>query len=428
MWPDYNYLYLALFLVCLLFSAFFSSAETAFLTLQRLRLRHLADSGSVPAQRITKLVRPPDRLLGTILIGNNLVNTAAAALGTLIAVSVFGEGRTALLVATFAGTFVILLLGEITPKSITIRHAERIASLYVRPMEFLTRIMGPLAQTLSWLGSAISFFARAPKIPKFLVSEEEINTILNVGVEEGAVEKSEAEMVKKFFKFKEYLVRELMVPRTDIMAVEKNTNLENFLAVYAQNPFSRFPVYEESLDSITGILWIKDVLRAYAQGSVHDDSAITSLVRPAYFVPETKPVDDLFAEMQAKGYAMAIVVDEYGGTAGLVTMDQLVEEIVGTIADELGRTPKDYEAIDEYTFQVDGAMRIGEANEEMNLNLPEGEYETVAGFVLHRLGHIPKEGTQFKHENLRLVVTEMKGRKVEKVLITREEKGEEKEL
>jgi putative hemolysin len=188
---------------------------------------------------------------------------------------------------------------------------------------------------------------------------------------------------------------------------------------------SRFPVYEENMDNVVGILSIKDVLMALGKGTITSDSPIDELIRPAYFAPETKRISELFTEMRDKNYRMSIIVDEYGGTAGIVSLSRLMEEIVGPVGDELAAAEKEYETINEYTFQVDGSMRIEEANQELGLELPEGDYETVAGFVLHLLGRIPKQGQQLKYKDLKIVITKMKGLKIEEILLT---KGKPKDV
>lgn len=231
-------------------------------------------------------------------------------------------------------------------------------------------------------------------------------------------------MLHKVFDFGDRPVREVVVPRPEVVCIEKGSKLADFFALYAEFPLSRFPVYQENMDNVVGILSVKDVLMALANGTVDRDSVIDDLIRPAYFAPETKPINELFTEMRDKNFRMAVVVDEYGGTAGIVSLSRLVEEIVGPVGDELAAAEKEYEAIDEYTFQIDGGMRIEEANEEMGLKLPEGDYETVAGFVLHLLGRIPRQGEQLRYKGLKLVITKMRGMKIEEILLTKEKSKE----
>jgi putative hemolysin len=210
------------------------------------------------------------------------------------------------------------------------------------------------------------------------------------------------------------------VPRTEVVWVKKGAKLATFLRLYKKSPLSRFPVYEENRDNVIGILSVKDVLMAQAQGTISDEGLIDDLIRPAYFAPETKRIGELFAEMRDKNYRMTVVIDEFGGTAGVVSLSRLMEEIVGPVGDELAAIEKEYETINEHTFQIDGGMRLEEANEKMGLKLPPGDYETVAGFVLNLLGRIPKRGQKIRYKDLQLVITEMKGLKIEKILVTKE--------
>jgi putative hemolysin len=421
MWDGVNILYLVLFFLCLLFSAFFSSSEVAFISLQKIRLRHLIESGVAGADQVAKITERPERLLSTILLGNNLVNTAAAALGTVIAISILGSEHSGrgVLIATIAVTILLLVFSEIMPKTVATRIGERLAFLYLRPMQVLTWILLPITTVLGAMASGLARIIGGKPVARGLVSEGEIRTMISVGREEGAVEEAEADMVERVFRFGDREVREVMTPRPDIIWVEKGTKLDEFLTIYAQTPHSRFPVYEETVDNIAGILWIKDVLLAQAKGLMGEESSVTELARPTHFVPESKPIGELLAEMQATRNQTAIIVDEYGGTAGLVTLEQLAEEIVGSLGDELTKWEKKFEAIDINTFQIDGGMRIEQANEELDLGLPLGDYETVAGFVLSILGHIPKEGEQLKYHGLTLTITEMKGVKIEKLLVTK---------
>lgn len=416
---DTNVIYLVLFFVCLLLSGFFSSSEVAFMSLQKLRLRHLADTEGGAAKQVAEMTEKPERLLTTILLGNNLVNTAAAALATTVAISTIAEGY-AVLVATAVVTVLLLVFGEVFPKTVATRYGERMAMVYARPMKLLTWALLPVATIFIWIADGLARMVGAPAGPQTLVSEDEIRTAVSVGVEEGTLEEAEAEMVERVFRFGDRNVVEVMTPRPDIRWVEKGTKLSDFLTLYGQHPHSRFPVHEDTIDNVVGILWIKDLVMAQARGTIERDSPIDKLVRPAYFVPESKPIAELLTELQESGGQLAMVVDEFGGTAGLITLEQLLEEIVGEFGDELVRVRKSYETIDENSFQIDGGMRLDDANEKLRLELPDGEYETVAGFVLSVLGHIPKDGEQIKFNNLKMVITEMKGVKIEKILVTKE--------
>lgn len=244
--------------------------------------------------------------------------------------------------------------------------------------------------------------------------------MISVGEEEGVVEVSEAKMLHKVFEFGDHPVHEAMTPRTDVIWVEKGTVFADFLKVYSQSPHSRFPVYEGSPDKVVGVISIKDVLRAQGEGKLDKETSLDSLIRATLFVPESKRISELFAEMQTAGNQMAVVVDEFGGIDGIVTMEQLLEQVVGQFGDELARQAKEFQAIDEHTYDVDGSMRIEEINEELSLNLPTGDYETVAGLVLDRLGHIPQEGEQTRCDDLKIIVREMRELRIEKLRIIKE--------
>ncbi len=414
-------LYLLLLIICFLFSAFFSGSETAFISLQRLRVEHLVANNVKGARRVARMIAHPDEFLSTVSLGTNLVNTAAAALATALAISFWGEQG--ILIATIGITVILLIFADVTPKTIAAQHSERLSLTFVRPLEFISWLFTPFVIALSWIASGFTKLVGGTSAPRSLASPEEIRTMISVGQKEGTVEELEAEMLHKVFEFGDRPIREVMVPRPEVVAIEKSSRISEFLALYAKFPLSRFPVYQENMDNVVGILSIKDVLMAQAKGTISNQSTIDDLIRPAYFAPETKRISELFFEMQERNYPICVVVDEYGGTAGIVSLDRLVGEIVGEVGDELARVEKDFEIINEYTFQMDGSMRIDEANEEMGLELPQGDYETVAGFVLHLLGHIPKPNEQLRYKELKLVITEMRGRKIEKILLTKEKAG-----
>ena len=407
-----------LLIVCLLLSAFFSSSETAFTYLQRVRLEHLVNNQVKGAGRVARMIQRPEKLLSTILLGNNLVNTAAAALATALAIRYWPNQG--VLFATIGMTVILLVFCETSPKTIATQHAERLSITFGRPIEWLSWIFTPFVLLLSWIASRFSRLVGGTPVPRSLASEEEIRTMISVGHKEGEVEEGEARMLHKVFEFGDRPVREVMVPRPEVVCIEQGSRISDFFALYAQSPLSRFPVFQENMDNVTGILPIKDVLMALAKGTISMESVVDDLVRPAYFTPETKRIGELFSEMRDRNFHMCVVVDEFGGTAGIASLTRLVEEIVGPVGDELATVEKDYEAINAYTFEIDGGMRIEEANEEMGLELPEGDYETVAGFILDLLGRIPRPNEQLRYKDLKLVITEMRGVKIEKILLTKE--------
>ncbi|HEX79055.1 MAG TPA: HlyC/CorC family transporter, partial [Dehalococcoidia bacterium] len=333
-------LYLVFLFICLILSAFFSSSETAFISLERFRVQHMVETKVKRASRVAKMLERPDRFLSTILLGNNLVNTAAAAIATILAVNIWGQD-VGVIIATFGMAIILLIFAETVPKTFANRHAERLALLFVRPVEIISWIFSPVVVILSWMASGVTKLLGGTPVSKSLVSDEEIRTMITVGHKEGTVEEAEAELLNAVFEFGDSPVSEVLVPRPEVVGVEKGKKLAEFLAIYAESPMSRFPVYEENMDNVVGVISIKDVLMALAKGMATNDSPIDELIRPAYFTPETKRISDLSAEMKDKNYRMAIVVDEYGGTAGIVSLSRLMEEIVGPVGDEFAAAEKE---------------------------------------------------------------------------------------
>ena len=409
-------LYLILLLPCLLLSAFFSSSEAAFLSLRKVRIRHLVESRIAGAERVARMVDQPEKVLPTILLGNNLVNTAFAALTTVIMISLVGEGR-GIIVATVASTVTLLVLGETLPKTVAIRHSEPLFFFSARVLEWLDRLLLPLVALLHWVNRMLVM--RLGSDSRALFTEEEIKVAISIGMEAGAVEEQEAQMLENVFRFGDRQLREVMTPRTELVWVELGTTLEEYLAIYKDYPHTRFPVFQDNAENVMGVLSVKDVVASISIGGISDDDSVTDLLRPVDFVPDTKLVGALFREMQQVGSQIALAVDEFGGIAGLVTLKQLIEEIVGPVGEDGMQPDVEYETIDENTFHIDGGMQIEEVNEELGLDLPMGDYETVAGFVLEALGHIPTQGEQFRYNDLRLVVTHMRGVRIERVMVAK---------
>lgn len=423
---DVNVLHFVIFIVCLALAAFFCSAETAFIGIQKLRLQHLIRTGHRAAEVAARIVQKPEKFLATVLFGINLFETAVATIGTIIAVSFWGENLGAVL-ATIIITILTLVLAELIPKSLAARHAEKLALIYARPIEVISVILYPIVFVLSRIGIKMTDLTSDDSQVKPTISEEEFHTAIDIGEEEGVMGGKEAEMLHNVFEFGDRKVREVMVPRPEITFVEKGVTLTDFFAIYAQFPRTRFPVYEGNQDNVVGLLSVKDVLMGLAKGEVNQQSSIDSLIRPAYFTPENKLVGQLFTEMVEHNHHMAVVVDEYGGAEGVVSIDQMTSSIVGPMLGELEQGEKEYEIINANTYQIDGGMRVEEANAQMELGLPEGAYETIAGFMLHLLSRIPKHGEQLKYRNLKIIITKMQGAKITEVLVTREAHKEEHE-
>jgi putative hemolysin len=410
------------FIVCLVFSGFFSSAESAFLALPKLRIRYLVENGRRGAEWLAKMAESPEKILATVLLGNNLVNVAAATLGTIMALGVFGLVWGPI-IATVGVTALILIFGEVIPKTLAVHNAERLSLFYVKPLRVMQWCLYPFVLALSRIGLGVTRVIARPDEGKTLVSEGEIRSAINVGQVEGVVEQDEARMLHKVFEFTDRPVGKVMVPRTEIAWVEQGTKIGEFLDIYAQTPYSRFPVYKDNTDNVVGVLFVKDILVKLNGGIIDKEAVIDDLIRPAHFVPESKHLGELLTEMRNGGYHIVMVVDEYGGVAGMVTLGELTEEIIGDIGDELIEEKKEFVVTGDNTFQLDGGFRIEEANQELRLDLPEGDYETVAGFILSHLGRIPKQGEQLKYRHLKFVIIEMQGVKIERIVVTREEES-----
>jgi len=414
-----NSLFLVLFLISLAAAAFFCSAETAFIGMQRLRLKHLVHTNHPKAKIVAKILDKPEKFLATVLLCINFFETAVATLGTVMAVSLWKENL-GVAIATIVITILTLIFAELIPKSLAARYGERIALVYARPIEIISTVLYPFVYVLNHIGIRFTRMAGDSTETRLTISEDEFRTAITVGEAEGVWEEEEAEMLHKAFEFADRPVSEVMQPRTEVTWLRQGTTLAGFLDIYKQYPFSRFPVYKGTTDNVVGVLSIKDVIMAQANKSLTLDSPIDELVRPVHFVPETKRLGELLAEMRDNNYHMVAVVDEYGGVAGIAALEQLTQEIMGVIGDELAVKEKDFVPIDAHTCEVDGGVRVEEANEELDLDLPTGDYETVAGFILSHLERIPKQGEHLKYKDLKITIAQMNGRKIEKIQITRE--------
>ena len=395
-----------------LLSAFFAGSEAAFLSVQRSRLAALILDKVKGAERVEKLASNPEKLLPTVLTGNNLVNVAAAALGTTLAGSYLSPNW-AVGVSVGAVTVLLLLFGEILPKVIATKNAEGLALILVRPLQAAQILFFPIVWVLEIYSRMVGrIFGLSGSR---LVSEREIRALIDVAEIEGGVEKGEAALLEKVFHFGDLRVGDVMTPRTEIIFVELSATLQDFLPIYARTTYTRFPVFDGDRENIVGILSVKDLLEAVAQGTIQLHDSVATALRPAHFVPETKPVDELFDELREVGQHMAITVNEHGGVAGVVTLMQLLEVIVGPVGEEGEPIEEEFVAVGQSQFDVLAAMSILEANENLDIDLPEGNYQTLAGFVLEQLGHIPQEGESFRYGEIQLEVKEMQAVKIHRV-------------
>ncbi len=406
-------------IICILIVAFLSSSEASLISVNRIRMKHLADNGDRKAKTVQTILSEHDRLFGTILLTENFFIILATSLGTAILLNIFGEDGW--LIASLLMTVLIVLIGEITPKTIALSHSERYALLVARPIKFLITLTGPVVWIFTRLPGWLLKIMGAKIHPSPFVTEEDIRAMIDLGEETGTLLEEEKEMLQKVFEFGDTVASEAMVPRTEIVAIEDSATVSEALQIVKEKGFSRYPVIHEKMDNVIGILYIKDILIKMAEENIPTDTPIKDFVREAYFIPENKRISELLNEMQKKKFQIAIVVDEYGGTAGLITLEDLMEEIVGSLQDEFEKikAEKDVEVIDERTFIVSGTTGLDEVSDLVGVELESPDFHTIGGFVFGLFGRLPREGEQIRYHNLRFLILSMDQRKISKIKITR---------
>jgi len=412
-----------LFIICIILSAFFSSTEVALISITRAKARTLVNEGKRGSQAVAALKESPEHLLITILIGNNIVNVAAAALATSIAIQMFGD--IGIGIATGFVVIVLLFFGEIGPKIYAARASDSFALAVAPVILFLSRVFIPFIWFVEKISPKIGM---GKEICEPAVTEEEIKEWIDVGKEDGTIEQGEQDMLYSVLEFADTTAREIMTPRVDVILIEDTVTFEEAIRVFNETGFSRIPVYHDQIDNITGILNVKDVFSAMV--SHRKDSTIKEIMYDPMFVPETKKIDDLLKELQVHRVQMAIVIDEYSSFVGIVTVEDILEEIVGDILDEYDKEEPEIQNISDGVFAVDAQMWVDDINERMGLNLPVDEsYETIGGLIIDRLGHIPLhpgEKIEINDGKISLVVMQMHGRRIVKVkIVIHQEKGEE---
>lgn len=422
---DSSYLQSVIFLILILFSGLFSASETAYTALNKARVRRLKEQKVRAANLVDRLLEDQPRLLSTILVGNNIVNILAASMATRIAIERFGNYGIG--IATGLTTLLILVFGEITPKTYAVRHAEKVALITSPLISAISYVLYPVAKALvAFTNLILRLFGQQGVAVKPLFSPEELKAMVEIGEEEGVIEEEERKMIHSILEFGDTTVKEIMVPRTEIIALPEEKTVKEALDLALKAGYSRIPIYKETIDNITGILYVKDLLSFATAGKT--ELAVKELAREPYFVPETKRVDSLLREFQKNKIHMAIVVDEYGGTAGLVTLEDILEEIVGEIFDEYDfQEEATIEKISENEWITDGRLDIDAFEEYFELEVSEDESETLGGFVSTMIGHVPHPGESFEYEGYRFEVLSVSNRRVAKVKITRlkEEQKEE---
>ena len=405
--------------ISVVLAAFFAASETAIVFSNKAHIRELDNAGNARAAAVLTLLQERDRLHATLLLAENFFIVLSAVLCTVISVNLFS--RMSLVVASTAlfMSVLVVFFAKLLPKGMVARNPDRFALIVAAPMRVVLRLLSPFSRLLSGTADLVAGPGPQGMSCTAVVTEEDIKAMINLGEERGSLKEEEKELLHKVFEFGDTLAAEAMRPRTEIVSVPSSVTLREVLALVSEFGYSRYPVIEDTVDTVIGILYIKDILVAMASGDVKREDGIQRFVRPAYFIPENKRVSELLSEMQRNRFQIAIVIDEYGGTAGLVTLEDLIEEIVGSIHDELETEKKDVQIVDEKNFVVSGQAALDEVNELLDTNLQSTDFNTLGGFVFGLFGRMPKAGEQLRYRNLKLEVLELEGRKISKVKITK---------
>lgn len=385
-------------------NAFFAASEIAFISLNDAKIDIQAKEGNKKAKKIKKMLENPSKFLATIQIGITLAGFLSSAfaseafaselapiLNNLIPVlSVSTWNTISIIIITIILSYFTLIFGELVPKRIAMKYCEKVAFASIGVISAISILTSPFVKFLTFSTNIVSKIFGVSDAEEETVTEEEIRMMVDVGKEKGTINKEESEMINNVFEFNDKTVSEIMIPRTEIYAVDMNLSISKVIEDITEDKdfrYSRIPVYDETIDEIKGIVYIKDILLSTKNKNVK----IKNLVKEAYYVPETKQLDELFDELRKNRKQIAIVVDEYGGTAGIVTMEDILEEIVGEIYDEYDLVQKNYEKIDENTYLLNGALSVSEVEKILGIDIPEGDYDTLSGFLIEELGRIPSE-------------------------------------
>ncbi|MCG3140076.1 MAG: hypothetical protein HDKAJFGB_01061 [Anaerolineae bacterium] len=421
----------------ILANAFFVAAEFALVSVRKTRIEELVAQGNVNARTVRHVIHDPDRFIAATQLGITIASLALGWIGEPaishlieplfgLAPESFLSHTTAALISTIIAfsiiTFLHVVIGELAPKSVALSYPEKSALIVARPMMVFENIFRPAIWLLNGAGNGLlKLLGLAPPQGHQLVhSVEELKMLVSSSAASGELEPVERQFAERAFEFADRQVSEVMIPRTQIRALEDTATVQDFLQLFAQVSHSRFPIYNGALDNVVGFVWVKDVLRAMAKGPGARQHPLSELIRPALYVPETKPIGALFSEMQRQKIQLAIILDEYGGTAGMATIEELIEQVVGPVSDELTVNAPTIRRLDESHFEADAMLGVEDANELMKLDLPESDdYETLAGLILTRLGRVPKEGEVARIDNLKFTILKMQGPKIEKVLVAR---------
>ncbi|MCI5500512.1 MAG: hemolysin family protein [Lachnospiraceae bacterium] len=405
--------------ILLVFSAFFSSAETCLTTVNKMRIKSMADEKVKNAALVLKLVEDPTKLLSSILIGNNIVNLSASSLTTSFAIGLAKSLGFSTMVSAITGlatgilTVIIIIFGEILPKSFATTNAEKMALAYAKPIYALTTILTPLSFIFDKISHGLLILLHIDQSDKPSITENELRTIVDVSHEEGVIESEERQMITNVVDFGDSLAKDVMVPKMDVEFADVNLSYEELIECYSKEKFTRMPVYSESRDNVVGIINLKDLF--FYQGSKKDFN-IANVMREPYFTYEYKKISELFFEMKQESIPMAIVLDEYGATSGILTIEDLIEEIVGEIRDEYDANEEDeITKIDDETYILLGVAKLDDIDEALGIKIESDDYDSIAGHIINLLDHFPDAGESVSDKYAEYTVLEATKNKIDKV-------------
>lgn len=416
--------------ILILLNAYFAATEIAFISLNDAKIEKQAKDGNKKAKQIQKMLKNPSKFLATIQIGITLAGFLSSAFASdafagMLApvlnewmpfISIETWQNISIVIITIILSFFTLVFGELVPKRLAMKYYEKISFATIGVIKGISVVTAPFVKLLTWSTNLVSKIFGVGEQEEEIVTEEEIKMMVNQGEEKGSIEENEKELINNVFEFNDIIASEIMIYRTDIYAIEINEDVYEILDEIDEYKYSRIPVYEETIDDIKGILFLKDILKLV---STRQEFKIADIMRDAYFVPESKPIDEIFEELQANKMQMAIVVDEYGGTAGLLTMEDILEELVGNIFDEYDDVEVEYKRLDDNTYLIDGSVSLYEMKKILDIELPEGDYETLSGYLIEKLGRLPEENEHpvIEDEHLTYKIEEYEDRRIKWVKV-----------
>jgi putative hemolysin len=395
--------------ILFVFSAFFSGSETALMSMDRLRVKYLVQKKRRGAGKLDALLARPDHLLGAILVGNNLVNIAASVFATTFFVGLYGERGELFTILIL--TPLLLILAEVCPKTYAAQYPEKVSFAVLRPILVVMGLLAPVVWLVTGVSRALTHFLRGEEA-RPIISEDEIRSMITVGEETGVVAKEQRRMLHGVFELSQIRARDVMIPRTEVVGIDLGTPFAEVLRLSQQARHSRFPVYEESLDNVVGVIHSKDILNFVDRPR---EFSLREIARPPYFVPESKPIETLLQSFRKRRVHLAVVVDEYGGVEGIVTLEDIVEEIVGEIQDEYDEEAVLIRELAPGRYLVDGSASLRTINRRFGLHLSEEHANTLAGFLLRAMGTIPAEGDSCQSDGTVFTVRKVVDRRVEEI-------------